>query len=145
MRKIILMGAVECGKTTLCQRIHGEDIQYNKTQAVSFYPEMIDTPGEFILHRQFNHALTVTAADAQIIGLVQSVKEQEQVFSPGYGSIFPKEIIGIVTKTDLAQDQTEIDNIVNQLKTAGAQQIFLVSSYTGEGISELVEFLDKQE
>lgn len=55
------MGAIGCGKTTLCQALRGEAIVYDKTQAVEFHPEMIDTPGEFILHRQYYAALTVTA------------------------------------------------------------------------------------
>lgn len=136
------MGAIGCGKTTLCQALRGEEIKYDKTQAVSFYPEMIDTPGEFILHRSYYSALTVTAADAQVIGLVQSVSEQEQVFSPSFGAIFPKEIIGIITKNDLAKDQSAIDHVAAQLKAAGASKIFQVSIVKGQGIEELSEHLE---
>lgn len=136
------MGAIGCGKTTLCQALRGEEIKYDKTQAVSFYPEMIDTPGEFILHRSYYSALTITAADAQVIGLVQSASEQEQVFSPGFGAIFPKEIIGIITKIDLAKDQNAIDRVVGQLKAAGASKIFKVSIVKGQGIEELSEHLE---
>ncbi|MCO8288964.1 EutP/PduV family microcompartment system protein [Tetragenococcus halophilus] len=142
MKKIIFMGAIGCGKTTLCQALRGEEIKYDKTQAVSFYPEMIDTPGEFILHRSYYSALTVTAADAQVIGLVQSVSEQEQVFSPSFGAIFPKEIIGIITKNDLAKDQSAIDHVAAQLKAAGASKIFQVSIVKGQGIEELSEHLE---
>jgi len=139
------MGAIGCGKTTLCQALRGEEIKYNKTQAVSFYPEMIDTPGEFILHRSYYSALTVTAADARIIGLVQSVTEQEQVFSPGFGSIFPKKIIGIITKSDLAQNQAIIDRIAEQLKAAGAQRIFVISALNDQGIKELSKYLEEEQ
>ncbi|WP_438273392.1 EutP/PduV family microcompartment system protein [Tetragenococcus halophilus] len=142
IKKIIFMGAIGCGKTTLCQALRGEEIKYDKTQAVSFYPEMIDTPGEFILHRSYYSALTVTAADAQVIGLVQSVSEQEQVFSPSFGAIFPKEIIGIITKNDLAKDQSAIDHVAAQLKAAGASKIFQVSIVKGQGIEELSEHLE---
>lgn len=145
MKKIILMGAVGCGKTTLCQALQGEELQYQKTQAVSFMPEMIDTPGEFILHRQYYNALNVTAADAKVIGLVQSVLEQEQIFSPGFGAIFPKKIIGIITKTDLAQDEEAIQWVEKQLRNAGATEIFEVSSYNQEGIGALAQYLAEME
>lgn len=145
MKKIIFMGAVGCGKTTLCQAIQGEELTYQKTQAVSFMPEMIDTPGEFILHRQYYNALNVTASDARVIGLVQSVLEQEQIFSPGFGSIFPKKIIGIITKIDLAERPERIEWVRNQLKNAGASEIFEVSSYDKQGIAELTRYLDKLE
>lgn len=138
------MGAIGCGKTTLCQALRGEEIKYSKTQAVSFYPEMIDTPGEFILHRSYYSALTVTAADAKVIGLVQSVTERQQIFSPGFGSIFPKEIIGIITKSDLAPEQTTIDQIAEQLRAAGAQKIFAISAVENQGITELRKYLEDE-
>lgn len=80
MKRIILMGAIGCGKTTLCQALQGKELIYDKIQAVEFHTEMIDTPGEFILHRQYYNALNVTAAEADVIGLVQSAVETQQVF-----------------------------------------------------------------
>lgn len=126
MRKIILMGAVGCGKTTLCQALKGEALSYNKTQAVSYYPDMIDTPGEFILHRQYYSALSVSAADAEVVCIVQSVTELEQVFSPGFASMFPKQVVGIVSKTDLAQNDEQIEQIRQQLEAAGAEKSFML-------------------
>lgn len=142
MRKIILMGAVGCGKTTLCQALKGEALSYNKTQAVSYYPDMIDTPGEFILHRQYYSALSVSAADAEVVCIVQSVTELEQVFSPGFASMFPKQVVGIVSKTDLAQNDEQIEHIRQQLEAAGAEKIFYASSVNQAGLEELRSFLE---
>ena len=144
MRKIIFMGAVGCGKTTLCQVLNGENLKYDKTQAVSYYADIIDTPGEFILHRQYYSALSVSAADAEVIGLVQSVTELEQVFSPGFASMFPKKVIGIVSKTDLAQNDEQIDLIQQQLRAAGAQKIFYASAVNHAGLEELQGFLERK-
>lgn len=66
---------------------------------------MIDTPGEFVQHRQLYSALTVTAADASVIAILQSVTEKKQTFSPMFASIFAKPVIGIVTKVDLAESE----------------------------------------
>jgi len=140
MKRIILMGAIGCGKTTLCQALQGKE-----TQAVEFHTEMIDTPGEFILHRQYYNALNVTAAEADVIGLVQSAVETQQVFSPGFGSIFPKEIIGILTKIDLAQDSQQLEIVRQQLKSAGATRIFEISSVEKIGLQELVDYLEEDE
>ena len=141
MKRIILMGAIGCGKTTLCQALQGKELIYDKTQAVEFHTEMIDTPGEFILHRQYYNALNVTAAEAD----VQSAVETQQVFSPGFGSIFPKEIIGILTKIDLAQDSQQLDIVRQQLKSAGATRIFEISSVEKIGLQELVDYLEEDE
>ena len=112
---------------------------------MEFHAEMIDTPGEFILHRQYYNALNVTAAEADVIGLVQSAVETQQVFSPGFGSIFPKEIIGILTKIDLAQDSQQLEIVRQQLKSAGATRIFEISSVEKIGLQELVDYLEEDE
>lgn len=145
MKRMILMGAIGCGKTTLCQALQGKELRYAKTQAVEFHTTMIDTPGEFILHRQYYNALNVTAAEADVIGLVQSALETEQIFSPGFGSIFPKKVIGILTKVDLVNDPNQLSHIHQQLKNAGAKEIFEVSSVEKTGLQELINYLEEDE
>lgn len=141
LKKPIFMGAISCGKTTLCQRLQGAALAYRKTQAVEFYQNMIDTPGEFVEHHQLYNALTVTAAEADIIVLLQSVSDRRQTFSPSFGSMFPKPKIGVVTKSDLAEDQHQIDWTKQQLKIAGAKKIFTISAVKNEGIQELIDYL----
>ena len=49
LKKIIFIGNIGCGKTTLSQRILGEDQIYQKTQAVELRGDsIIDTPGEYL-------------------------------------------------------------------------------------------------
>ena len=45
MNKIMFMGPIQSGKTTLIQAINGESIRYVKTQAIEFDGMAIDTPG----------------------------------------------------------------------------------------------------
>ena len=47
MRRILLIGRSESGKTTLKQVLRGENITYKKTQYVSQYDCVIDMPGEY--------------------------------------------------------------------------------------------------
>ena len=44
MRRLVLVGRSECGKTTLKQVLRGEKITYQKTQYVSQYDVLIDMP-----------------------------------------------------------------------------------------------------
>ena len=79
--RIILIGRSTAGKTTLCQRIAKEDLNYHKTQTVQIRNEtMIDTPGEYLERRYFRGALMVTAADADIIVLVQDATEPSFIY-----------------------------------------------------------------
>ncbi|MBS4750708.1 EutP/PduV family microcompartment system protein [Carnobacteriaceae bacterium zg-ZUI78] len=141
MKKIMFVGSVGVGKTTLTQRLKGLDISYYKTQAIQFYDAIIDTPGEFLQHRQYYNALTVTAAEADVIGLLISSAETMQTFPQGFASLFTKPVIGVVTKIDMAKDPSLIERARLQLKLAGAIRIFEISSVENIGIDDLREYL----
>lgn len=142
MRKIMFVGPIGVGKTTLTQRIEGVEIIYAKTQTVQFHDDIIDTPGEFVQHRLMYNALLVTAAEADILGFLISAKEKEQMFPPGFASLFNKPAIGIITKMDLIDETDDIEFIENQLIMTGASPIFKVGINNDEGIKDLLNYLD---
>ncbi|MCI3029288.1 EutP/PduV family microcompartment system protein [Desemzia sp. C1] len=142
MKRIMLIGATGCGKTTLSQRINGKELKYNKTQAIQFESGLIDTPGEFVQHRGYYSALKVTSVEADVIAFVASVTEDKQIFAPLFNSYFTKPVIGILTKVDLAASDQDIKKAGDRLRLAGAKELFNVSSYTDEGIEELVNYLN---
>lgn len=144
MKKPIFIGAVGCGKTTLCQRLLKQAVKYRKTQVVQFYQhnQLIDTPGEFMEHRQYYSALTITAVDADVVVLLQSATDRRQTFSPGFGSMFPKRKIGVITKIDLVSKESDIKRARRQLVLAGAKTIFEVSLTDNSGLDKLADFLE---
>lgn len=144
MKKIMFIGSVGCGKTTLCQRIVGKELEYNKTQAVEFYPQMIDTPGEFIQHRRFHNALQMMAIEAEVIGLVSDCTEEEQIFSPNFAQSFVKPSIGIITKIDSCTDEKQVKEAERRLELAGVEKIFKVSALEDFGVDELTEYLSEK-
>ena len=145
MKKIMFIGSIGSGKTTLCQRIIGEELAYNKTQAVEFYPQMIDTPGEFIQHRRYYNALQMMAAEADVVGLISNVMEQEQIYSPHFAQNMMRPCIGIITQIDLCYDEEKILEAEERLQLAGVERIFKVSAVTNEGMQELRDYLNEEE
>ena len=139
MKKILLIGKSMCGKTTLTQRIHGLDIEYEKTQMLIYSDDILDTPGEYMENRMLYKALIVSSYDCDVIGMVQACDEEHNVFPPGFSTAFTKPVIGIVTKTDLGKDVKRAREI---LENAGAERVFAVSSYENEGVEELVKYLE---
>ena len=142
MKKIMIVGPIGVGKTTLTQRIEGVEIIYAKTQTVQFHDDIIDTPGEFVQHRLMYNALLVTAAEADILGFLISAKEKEQMFPPGFASLFNKPAIGIITKMDLIDENDDIEFIKNQLVMTGASPIFKVGINSDKGIQDLLNYLN---
>lgn len=145
MKKIMFVGAVGVGKTTLMQRLKGLDIKYYKTQAVQYYDTIIDTPGEFLQHRKFYNALMVTAVEAEVIGLLIAANEKVQLFPQGFSSLFNQPTIGIITKIDLLEDTANLECAKKQLQEAGVKRIFEISSLENEGIDLLEAYLRDEE
>ena len=141
MKRFMLVGAVSAGKTSLMQAIYDRDLSYHKTQAIDFKENIIDTPGEYLEQRFRYRSLGITAANTDLVVLVQSCTDLRCVFAPGLASMFAKPMIGVVTKIDIARSQKDIDWAVKNLKLAGCKQIFLASNRDKTGIPEFREFI----
>ncbi len=141
IKKLILIGRSEAGKTTLTQALRGEKIRYEKTQAINYSNILIDTPGEYIQTRQFGAAIALYAYESDIVGLLASATEPYSLFSPNVTGMTTREVIGIVTKIDHPEARPELAE--SWLRLAGCEKVFPVSSVTGEGIDELLKYLSK--
>ena len=82
MRKLILMGRVAAGKTTLTQALRGEQIHYCKTQYINYHNTIIDTPGEYTEVARLAAALALYAYEADVVGLVVGADEPFACFRP---------------------------------------------------------------
>ena len=145
MKRAILIGKHGSGKTALIQRVERRLITGEKTQMISHYEAFIDTPGEYMEMRGMYRALIVSAADAEVVALVHPCPDDEPRFPPQFASIFPKEVIGIVTKIDLARDEGDIEKAVDILELAGASRIFKISALQDVGVDGLLAFLQSDE
>lgn len=141
MKKVIFIGKTGSGKTTLCQKLDELDIKYKKTQSVEKYKNSIDTPGEFLENRRLYSAITVTAADADIIALIYDPTAPENFIAPALSSMFAKDVIGIISKINLATP-SQIQKGIDTLKSASVSKIFQVDTLDDVGILELKDYLE---
>lgn len=139
MKKIILMGRSECGKTTLRQALKGENIHYHKTQYVNHFDVVIDTPGEYAENAALGRALALYSYEADVVGLLINSEEPYSLYPPNIVGQSTRPVIGIVTQIDSPYGDT--DQAERWLRLAGCETIFRVSSYTGEGIWQILEYL----
>ena len=134
MKKIILIGRVGAGKTTLTQKLRGEELSYYKTQYIHYGESIIDTPGEYTELRQLSGPLALYAYEANVVGLVISADDPYSIFSPNITCLVNnREVVGIITGID--KKYADVKKCTN----------FPVSSYTGEGIAEILEYLNKED
>ena len=139
MKKIILMGRSECGKTTLTQALKGDVIHYHKTQYINHYDVVIDTPGEYAENASLAKALALYTYEADVVGLLLSSTEPYSLYPPCVTACCNRPVIGIVTQID--HPDGDPDREQGWLELAGCHPIFRVSSYTGEGIWQILNYL----
>ena len=139
MKRIILMGRTGAGKTTLKQALKGEKIQYHKTQYTNFYNSVIDTPGEYAESKHLGRALALYSYEADIVGLLISATDEYSLIPPNVTCMANREVIGIVTQTN--HPEAKPKRAEAWLRLAGCEKIFFVDSKSGEGIHDLIDYL----
>ena len=89
MKRVIMVGHVACGKTTLSQRLNGLKQTYQKTQALEFLQNSIDTPGEYLERRSLVHALMVTSVEADVRAVYPRCDGRTFYVRPRPGRLLP--------------------------------------------------------
>ncbi|MCI8462242.1 MAG: ethanolamine utilization protein EutP [Lachnospiraceae bacterium] len=139
MKRLILMGRSESGKTTLKQALTGEAVHYHKTQYIHYDDVLIDTPGEYAQTHHLGCALALYAYEADVVGLLAAATESYSLFPPNITCMVNREVIGIVTKINEPKARRELAGL--WLRNAGCRRIFYVDAVTGEGVEALLEYL----
>ena len=137
------MGRTGCGKSSLTQAIRGKKVEYHKTQYINYHDVVIDTPGEYAENHHLARALALYSYEADVVGLLLSATENYSLYSPNITCMANREVIGVVTKID--REDADADRAERWLRLAGCKNVFRLSSHTGEGIENLLDFLENKE
>lgn len=141
MKRLILIGRVAAGKTTLTQALKGEQIHYCKTQYINYTDTIIDTPGEYTEVHRLSAALALYAYEADIVGFVISANEPFCIFPPNCTCLVNREVIGIISGID--KPDANIPQAERWLRNTGCTKLFYVSSHTGEGLNSIIDYLNQ--
>lgn len=139
MKRLILMGRSEAGKTTLTQALKGETITYKKTQYVNYFDVIIDTPGEYAQTAKLGRALALYSYEADVVGLIMAANEPYSLYPPNITCMVNRDVIGIVTKID--REDADAGQAERWLKLTGCKKIFFVNSTANEGVADILEYL----
>ena len=139
--RVMLVGAVGSGKTTLARVLNKEETEtVTKTQSLEYSACSIDTPGEFVENPFYYRALFATSLEADAVVFIQDATRNRSIFPPGFAAAFSKRTIGVVTKID--HPQADVKRATGFLKSLGLNgSIAVVSAFAGEGIEEIRKIL----
>lgn len=142
MKKIILVGRSECGKTTLTQALKHEKIHYHKTQYVNRFDVIIDTPGEYIQTKNLGAAIAMYTFEADVVGMLISAREPYSLYPPAVTPVANRPVIGIVTQIN--EEGANVEQAEHWLRLAGCETVFHVDSKTGEGVWQIIDYLREE-
>ncbi|WP_239614998.1 EutP/PduV family microcompartment system protein [Cohnella mopanensis] len=142
MRRIMVIGAVGTGKSSLIRALTDAKQQVVKTQSLVYYDALIDTPGEYTENPLFYRSLMATSHQAAAVLLVQDATRDRNAFPPGFAGGFPVPAIGAVTKIDHPDANPErAIGLLRQALPAG--DIVLTSALSRTGIDEMQQMLSR--
>lgn len=138
--KIMIIGAVEAGKSSFMAALNGDISGVKKTQTFIYNAMAMDTPGEYMENpRMYRHVINA-AQDAEYIVCIQDGTNSRNIYPPGFAKSLRGKTIGVITKID--KENVDIERSTRFLKMLCIDgPIFQVSAITGEGISEIKEYL----
>ncbi|KUK34900.1 MAG: Ethanolamine utilization protein-like protein [Caldanaerobacter subterraneus] len=70
-KKIVFVGPVGAGKSTLIANLRKSENHVLKTQTITYMGEFVDIPGEYIEIRKFNYAVINEILSAKAVVIVQ--------------------------------------------------------------------------
>lgn len=140
LKTVIMVGRTEAGKTTLSNMLIHDTDEALKTQSIGRIGSIIDTPGEFIENPVYYRAILLNSYDADIVIFVNEADDKESIFPPNFATAFNREVIGVITKTDLGYS---LETAYHNLTSAGVATIFEVSVQDKESVKRLREYISK--
>lgn len=140
--KVLLIGPVGSGKTTLKRALSGDEDRVLKTQALEFDDAFIDSPGEYFEWPGLHGALTTTAADVDIVLVTADATAGHVPCPHGIAGVFQQRIVGVITKID--DPKAKVNEAREDLARAlgiEPSEITLTSAVRGDGIQTLAKRL----
>ena len=139
--RILLIGGVGAGKTTLKQSLMHETQEYRKTQMLEFKGLFSDCPGEYLQMPTYYRVLIDASHRVAEIWALQDATNRRTLFPPNFAHVFNKPVVGIVTKID-REDAVPV-TAEKFLKQAGfSQPLFQISAREGLGMGPLVQRME---
>ncbi|RJS60646.1 EutP/PduV family microcompartment system protein [Bacillus sp. PK3_68] len=134
--RIMLIGSIGAGKSTLTNALLNKPVKAVKTQALVYHDWVVDTPGEYTENPLFYKNIMATALEVTHVFYIQDATGDKMVFPPGFSSGIPKLPVGVITKAD--HPAANIESTIQKLKQAIAEgPIIVTSALSGKNIDVL--------
>jgi ethanolamine utilization protein EutP len=136
--KVLLIGAVDAGKTSLIQRLTQDKIWESKTGCV-VYGEWVDTPGELFENQAFFRRLLQLSNQADLVLWVEDATRVQMGKQLEYRKLINTTVLGIATKID--QEHADLIMVSKRMQELNIWRWYPISNETAEGVAALQDAL----
>ncbi|MDJ0332572.1 EutP/PduV family microcompartment system protein [Planococcus sp. S3-L1] len=98
--RAMLIGSIGAGKSTLTNALLGREVEAYKTQTLTYYDWIVDTPGEYTENPLFYKSIMATALEVTHVFYLQDATNGKMIFPHGFSSGISKLPVGVITKSD---------------------------------------------
>lgn len=105
--RVMIIGGVQAGKSTLMNTLLGKESTANKTQALVYDDWIVDTPGEYVENPMYYRNIMATSLEVTHVIYLQDATSARSVFPPQFSLGIPKIQIGVITKIDAPNADVE--------------------------------------
>ncbi len=105
--RVMIIGGVQAGKSTLMNTLLGRESSANKTQALVYEDWIVDTPGEYLENPMYYRNIMATSLEVTHVIYLQDATSSRSVFPPQFSLGIPKIQIGVITKIDAPDADVE--------------------------------------
>lgn len=139
--RAMFVGGIGAGKSTLTGALIDEHVTAVKTQALTYYDWIVDTPGEYTENPLFYKSIMATSLEITHAVFIQDSARGKSIFPPSFSTGINKLPIGVVTKID--SEEAEIGKAIDFLKkTIVKGPIVLTSAYDRKGLQHIRDLVE---
>ncbi|SDN90336.1 ethanolamine utilization protein EutP [Psychrobacillus sp. OK028] len=139
--RVMLIGAIGAGKSTLTNSLLGKIVPAIKTQTLIYYDWIVDTPGEYTENPFFYKNIMATALEVTHIFYLQDATNGKMIFPPGFSTGFSKLPIGVITKSD--HKEANLERSIKMIESViSVGPIVIASAVNGTGVEHLKALVD---
>lgn len=143
MKRIIVVGLKNSGKTSICDYIEGVNSKSYNRQDLLYRDKTLEIPASYVENTWMNNIIIMLAQNQGKANLFLLDGENlNSMYSPGYTKAFTKASLGIVTKSDLLDEEKRFQ-AERVMKAIGCNKVIFTSFVTFEGLQELSNWLEE--
>lgn len=139
--RLMIIGLPGSGKSTISDLVEGAPSDHRHREDCFYRTRSFEVPGGYI-ENHWMHSIVIMLSQNQASGVLLLIDgaSGETLYSSGFARAFNEPCLGVLTKCDQL-DEGERERGLSRLADAGVDAALCLSTTTGEGVDELLDWV----